>query len=378
MVMKWICMALIALLWLPSWSAAAVSLSERDWQTLKTIARNGVSGSGVLIQDSFPTSPTVGTLVVITDDTTTGACDSDAGSEVSLCMWDGTAWGSVSAASAVAPGLSDVAATDRTYGEAVSQATAIRFGSDAANAYIIIGYDTVGGLFVTCEIAGVKDDCDKAYKLLVGKKFQIINSSNVVVWEVDATGALTEGTIDASVAGVTVTLKEDRRRPVAACQNATAQAVWNLPTTNAPAPTCEGTNTRLATLDFDDSTDESYAGSLILPDGWASMTWYFRWKAAQTAGAVGWCVQLVRVPTGATSDPSLPAQAGGNCVSAAPAGTTLQEVSSSIANPTCTSCVAGDRVNFVVSRDANGGAVTDSMTGDAKLIMSGPVFVVNH
>jgi hypothetical protein len=211
----------------------------------------------------------------------------------------------------------------------------------------------------TCVVNSVRGNCDWTYNLNAGYRFYIRNSSGTIIFAVDeATGY--------------AAFEDERHFRVASCNNATASAVFDLPTANAPAPTCEGTNTRMATLDFDATTDESFADSWTLPASFqGSIDVHFRWKAASTTGAVGWCAQLVRVPDGATSDPALPAQAAGNCVSDTAKGTTLQENVATITGVTCTSCVAGDRVNVVISRDANGGAVTDDMTGDAKLITYG-------
>lgn len=180
---------------------------------------------------------------------------------------------------------------------------------------------------------------------------------------------LTNKTLDAEGTGNVITIPEEHWYEAAGCNNATASLILNSNTTNAPAAVCEGTNTRLATADFDDTTDEGMDFSFRLKTGWTgAIDVIFRWKAAATTGAVGWCAQLAKVSTGATSDPSLPAQAAGNCVSSTVAGTTLQETEATISAVTCTSCAAGDRVNVRISRDANGGAVTDSMTGDAKLL----------
>ena len=154
----------------------------------------------------------------------------------------------------------------------------------------------------------------------------------------------------------------------AGCNNATAGPIWNLPTSNAPAAACVGSNTRLGVLNYDADTDESAFFSIMLPAGFTgAIDIKFRWYATATSGAVGWCALLVRVPDGATSDPSLPVQAG-NCVSDTAKGTTLQENDATVTGVTCTSCVAGDRVNVGIVRDANGSAVTDSMTGDASLV----------
>ena len=41
---------------------------------------------------AFPASPAVGDQVVVTDDSAIGACDSAAGTAVTLCRWNGSAW----------------------------------------------------------------------------------------------------------------------------------------------------------------------------------------------------------------------------------------------------------------------------------------------
>lgn len=52
----------------------------------------GGSGSGITSATAFPGSPAVGDIVVITDDSVAGACDSAAGSAITLCRWNGSAW----------------------------------------------------------------------------------------------------------------------------------------------------------------------------------------------------------------------------------------------------------------------------------------------
>lgn len=193
------------------------------------------------------------------------------------------------------------------------------------------------------------------------------------------TDTLTNKSLDCAAAGNACTIKQERHSEVAGCSNATAGAVWNLPTTNAAVPACDtGTNIFSAYLGFNDTTDQSFHGSFRLPTGYTgSIDWLFRFKmASATTGGVGWCVQLVRLPTGATGDPALPAQAAGNCVSPTVPGTAGFEGEASITNVPCTSCAAGDRIFFRVSRDADGSAVTDSATGDARLILTGPAYAV--
>lgn len=188
-----------------------------------------------------------------------------------------------------------------------------------------------------------------------------------------STQTLENKTLDAEGTGNIITIPFEQWFDVAGCDNATAGHVWNSPTANAAAPTCDtGSNTQKAYLAYDATTDESIQGSFVLPTGFTgNIDIMFKWKAAATTGSVGWCMQLVRVPDGSTSDPAFPAQAAGNCVSDAAKGTTLQENDATITNVTCTSCAAGDHVYWRLSRDADGGAVTDDMTGDALLMKFG-------
>jgi hypothetical protein len=262
------------------------------------------------------------------------------------------------------PTLTAVLAAGRTDTTATSFATAVRFGGWAF-------YDDVslGPIFAPV-CSGVENDCDYKRKHAAGKVDQLLNSSGVskFTWT-ESTGALTDIIMDAEGSNNVITIPYEEWFEVAGCNNVTASLIFNSNTANAPAATCEGTNTRLATADFDDTTDEGFTFSKRLPTGFTgAIDFIFRGKMAVTSGAVGICAQLVRVPTGATSDPSLPAQAAGNCTSTTVAGTTLQEFESTISGATCTSCAAGDRLNIRVSRDANGGAVTDSATGDYKML----------
>lgn len=212
---------------------------------------------------------------------------------------------------------------------------------------------------IKCVIADVEGDCNVTVSLNDNKKYQIKDFAGNIIFEADEATGYTRFT-------------DEKHFPVATCNNATPSAVFDLPTANTPAPVCEGTNHRMATLDFDDTTDEFFDDTWTLPASFGgTINGHFRWKGAATTNAVGWCMQLVRVPDGATSDPAFPAQAAGNCVSDTAKGTTLQENVATITGVTCTSCVAGDRVNVRISRDANGGAVTDSFVGDAKLITYG-------
>lgn len=272
--------------------------------------------------------------------------------------------------------LQTVATRGRAVTDAVNYATAIKFLDGNLDGVAFWTDPTDGPIFV-CVENDVPGACTSyTRKLESGQTLVYQNSSGTPVFTItESTGAISNATI--SYANNALTFQVDKRGEVAACQGGVAQAIWNIPSSNAPAPTCEGANTVSATLDFDATTAESFSGSFVMPPGVvAAIEWHFRWKAAATSGATGWCVQMEGVTT--TSDPALPAKSTSNCVSDTASGTTLVENTAVITNPTCLNCTANARVNFVVSRDAPGSAVTDSMTGDAKLIMAGPVITVTQ
>jgi hypothetical protein len=158
--------------------------------------------------------------------------------------------------------------------------------------------------------------------------------------------------------------------PTAACQNATAGLLWNSPTSNAAAAAClTGTNTQEASADFDAATDESLQITARLPAQYngGAMAFKVGWKAVATSGAAGLCVSVVCVADAETDDPAFPAQSTTNCVSDTAKGTTLQ-TNDALISYTPSGCAAGERMHIQLSRDANGGVVTDDMTGDARVL----------
>ena len=184
------------------------------------------------------------------------------------------------------------------------------------------------------------------------------------------TDTMTNKTMDVEGTGNVFTTKRTVYIPAAGCNNATAGPVMNLPATAAPSAACvAGTNTHKGVLEFDATTDEGAQFDFLLPSTWVgAIDARILWKAAATAGATGWCVQFAPVADAETDDPAFIAQGAGNCVSDTVKGTTLQTNIAAITGVTITGVAAGELLNVRISRDANGGAVTDDMTGDALLI----------
>lgn len=196
-----------------------------------------------------------------------------------------------------------------------------------------------------------------------------------------ATGAETLTNKTISGASNTIILSDTYWWEVSGCNNGTAGPVFNVPTSAAATYACDsGANVFSSYAIFADAANNSLHGSFILPANYDGngINWNFRYHASTNTNAIGWCAQLVRIPTGASRDPAFPALATGNCVSSTVPATAGQEGTASITGVTCTSCVAGDRIAFRVSRDGNGTAVTDSNTGEGRLTFTGPTYAKSY
>jgi hypothetical protein len=193
-------------------------------------------------------------------------------------------------------GLDDVIAVDRTYGGAVSQATAPRFGDSGSNEYWSLFRDPTAGLIFTCEVGGVLDDCHKGTKLLNGKFYRIKNQSDVTVLEVDHTGAITEGSLNAETAGVSVTLYQPLCGgdfvgvdPAAG----TAVHIWDKsPLDTAPTATAvTGTNQTYGVARFPDSDgDVGVQLTCFLPPGFTGQLDAVAW--GKTTGTGNFRLQI--------------------------------------------------------------------------------------
>ncbi len=284
--------------------------------------------------------------------------------------------------SAEADTLNTVFTRGKSITGANSFANAVKFLDSNGDGFAFYTDATDGPIFV-CVDNNVEGACSSyTRKLAAGQTLVYKNSSGTDIFTLtESTGALTNVTLNGESTGNTITLTEENWFDVVACQDTTAQHIWNTIAATFPAATCDtGSNTQKGYASFDATTDEAIQMDWVLPTGWTgAIDIHFIWKAAATSGAVGWCAQLIRVADASTSDPAFPAQASGNCVSDTAKGTTLQENHATISGVTCTSCAARDHVYVRVSRNGDGGgSVTDNMTGDAHLMKDGRTWRVAH
>ena len=142
----------------------------------------------------------------------------------------------------------------------------------------------------------------------------------------------------------------------AVCNNATATAIWGLPTSNAPAPTCYGTSYRFGTLDYADAGNTTAVFSFPLPAGWTS-TIDINLSAFVngTSQSVKATIATVCVPT--SSDILNPTFNAAQTVTVTSPGTANQRFLFTQTSVTTTGCSAGNLMLFKIGRD-----VTDTST----------------
>ncbi len=105
-----------------------------------------VSGSSRYpILDEFPPTPRINDIVVITDDSAAGACDSNAGSARTLCIYNGVSWGALGDGSALDT-LDTIAARGRHDTGANSEANGHQIGT--ATNYYNIFHEEGSGLYI--------------------------------------------------------------------------------------------------------------------------------------------------------------------------------------------------------------------------------------
>lgn len=156
--------------------------------------------------------------------------------------------------------------------------------------------------------------------------------------------------------------------PAAGCSNSTASTVFDLPTSNAPTPSCYGTSPhRFAALDFADG-GSALTGeiNLLLPsDRTSGFTAKFIWFSGSTStNGVTWTLATVCVAD--TEDVVAPTLNSTQTVSKANNATANTQNSASISSVTTTGCAAGEVMTLRIGRDPTDGG--DTLAATASLI----------
>jgi hypothetical protein len=175
---------------------------------------------------------------------------------------------------------------------------------------------------------------------------------------------LTNKTIDTEAAGNLITLPFYVQVPAAGCNNATASANWDLPTTNPPTPNClTGTNSQQGTADFDDTAARTMQTSFALPPGWTgNVDVDIDWLVTAGGGAntVKFTVATACTAAGATFDPAF------NTANTITSGTVGSNNALNVTSQTAitmTGCSAGNVLHVKFGRDN-----TDASTATARVL----------
>lgn len=266
-------------------------------------------------------------------------------------------------------GLDDVIAIDRTYGGAVSAGTAPLIGSTAANTYWAPYYDPTDGLQFVGICAGVVNDCNYARKLAAGKVWELLNSSGVSKFRfTESTGALTNVTFDTEGSGNTFTYKRYLWRPGAACNNATASTIWDLPTSNPAVPACRtGTNTTKGVLEFADGANALTAQlTEYLNEDWSgAIDATILWQSGSTStNNVVWQLAIACAGDADADDPAFT----DDVFTADANKATANQYNATAANTITTTgtCTAGDLMHIRVKRDP--AHASDNFAATAQLV----------
>lgn len=150
------------------------------------------SGSGIIADSAFPGSPSTNDLILITDDTVAGACDSGGGSARTLCVYDGADWQPVNVI-AEADTLDTVFDRGKEVNSANSFANSFRVVDANGDGFAIYTDPTNGPTFV-CIDNNVENACTSYTRTLAsGQTVVYKNSGGTTIFSLAEAGTLTLG-----------------------------------------------------------------------------------------------------------------------------------------------------------------------------------------
>jgi len=189
-------------------------------------------------------------------------------------------------------------------------------------------------------------------------------------WTDSSTSTGTNKTIDAEATGNVITIPVYIVLAAGGCNNTTASAGFDLPTANAPTPSCFGTTTTQGTLTFADGSTQTATNHLRLPTDWTGnvdvdLIWFAN---AASANAVRWSVA-----TGCVADSEAintgPSYNTASASNTAYTGTANQRKTTNFTTVAVTNCSAGETLYLQVQRI--GADAGDTLTASAELLEVG-------
>lgn len=164
-------------------------------------------------------------------------------------------------------------------------------------------------------------------------------------------------------AGITVAVPQWVEVRAGVCQSSTPALAFDLPTSNAPTPTCKtGTNVQMGVASFT-ATGQTVQGSLVLPDDYTSILgieFRFLSETAASVGNVVWNFTYACVSSsGGSIDPSFASAQTATVAAGANNAINLATLST----PTISGCSGGQRMYYKIGLDG-----TTTASGNQDLI----------
>jgi hypothetical protein len=188
-----------------------------------------------------------------------------------------------------------------------------------------------------------------------------------------ATQTFTNKTIDCEATGNVCSLPVKFFIPFAGNKAGAASSICNLPTSNAPAETAEGSSPMMtASLGYDATTDETCMFSHWLPsdfDATRGIDVVIIWHAAATTGAATFRIENACVgPTTSMIAPTFNSiqYSTSTTVNGTTNGPNTSAINSlTLSGGASAECLASRMIYFRVGRDADSTGGVDNMAGDA-------------
>lgn len=246
-------------------------------------------------------------------------------------------------------------------------ANAIGFGD--LNDYWAAYRDPTDGLQFICVVAGVQNGCNYIRKLAAGKYFEIQNSSGTSIFRVtEATGAVTNMTMDTEATGNAITIKRYKWLPAGGCTNTTPSTAWDLPTSNPAVAACRtGTNTTKGVLNFADGANALTAQwTEFLNEDWTgAIDATIVWQSGSTStNNVVWQLAIACAGASDADDPAFT----DDVFTADANDATANDYNLTAANTITTTgtCAANDVMHIRVKRDP--AHASDNLAATAQLV----------
>lgn len=367
--MRWLFILLIGV-FSPSLSSAAVSLSEKDWQTLKAIARGGGAGVG-----SIPTGTTPPATCTPGDLSANGLWVNTDSNELLVCTATDT--------------FTSTTDIELDTLQSVMQRGNTSTGNDETNPVQFLGtggnsgigheffVSSGGDIVYRCLTNAGAGLCDQISQVFNTYRAGWKDNAGTERFLFDGTsGAITKMTVDHTSADVAVTRKIPVTIPMAGCPNGVAGTSFSRGANSEtfPTATClDSGNVESPHLSFSGSAVNAVQITFKIPPQFTSLTSVdfsieHASAAASPTGNIEWDISTLCRAPGETIDGTF--NAVQTITDAAVAQNTYNTATQT--SLTITGCAPGERMTTLISRDGTNDTNNDAaMAFEATWVFTG-------